>query len=641
MKKSTFKLIYFFSALCFSFFSGMETGYSSDSKNMFKHSDVAVMYNVDDLNLLKKYKIDIIAWGGQIGLHSKKKIAARKYLFEKYQKAGLLYYTADMALNQEGCKYITCGDDYHPACIMLSRDLRKDNKKAWKTIKTLGIDYKNRAVLDIEGNPVGVPWLKRTGIIPMPCVNNPDLKEWLGQKVDLLLQTRPRILHFDEPLIGALGVLKNNIDPGCFCNNCCEKFMEFLKTRPEFLWEEQGISTLEGFNYRNFIKSKDIHPAKAPLWDNFVNFQLLSAAQIIKELRDQAKMQTDWPILISANASPGKWCKLAVLPYLDFVSAEVSHQAKTLKVPDSPLLCYKMGDSTGLPVFSTAFGSDWAFMRQHRHPFLVCAWIAQSYALGHYMMFPLKAWAPGSAFKPVSDHYACMANWIKDINYLLDNFKPVSNTALVISLDALRRQRDKKKIVGLCSMLTAKGITYDIIFEGNALLARDISATDFDNYNSIIVGLPEYLSTKAKETIRELSWEKPVWMAKQKAISEGIPVSIQSQIRITGADGVFCLPRTAIKKGRRAFVMHLLNRDYDSELKKMEAKGPFTVTIENSLLNNCKFSKAVLHQPVLMQNIPDNRIFDISEHIPLKQDSAKTIIDIPSLDLWSIVEFIY
>jgi len=632
-------LIFFLCPLCVIFVQSTSVATAFTSNGWPKHSDVAVMNSIYELSQLEKYKIDIISWGNQIG-QKPKNIVKQKALFNSYKKSNLSFFSVSIALIQEGGKFVICGGESIPACSKLFWELRKENEKTLQKIKELGISIKDRAVLDINGNVIGVPWLSQLGLIPMACVNKPDLSVWLQNKVRAMTQTKPVLLHFDEPLMGVRGItVKGN--PGCFCADCQVAFNKHLQTRPESLWKRHGIQTLSGFSYRDFIKSRRVHPIQAPLWSEYETFQLNSAVRIVKDLRDLAKSLSESPLKISANAAPHNWLKLPLIPHLDYISAEVDHEAKSLNVPDSPLLAYKMGDAFRKPVFSTAFGTDWKLMKQDDHPLLVSSWIAQAYALGHQMMIPVKAWVPGSSYLPSTGHYASLTHWIKEIKNLLDDFETVSTSALVINLNSLKVPSDKQRIVELCVLLVKNGVPFNIIFEGNDLAPQSISLEDLETYESVIVGLPEYLSSEAKTVLDNLASKIPVWIPDMQKTLTGLPESIVSPITIAGADSIFCLPRMKIADGTPSFVLHLLNRDYNSNNKKMKSKGPFTLRIKRGFLANPVFSGVKLHQPSLEAVFPNlqNSQLDISEEISFDQSSDDIIITISHLELWGIVEF--
>ena len=597
----------------------------SAPNELIQHSDVVVMCNVDDSEILKKYCIDIVAWGNHLPWPNAMGVYKRQNIFKKAGISGVRYHSIDIALMQEGKRYLAKS---------LGRWKLPDIKLLNEKDKHL---IKEHSVLDINRNLTSVSWHKP----PIACIHDVGYRKWLLNRINWLMKTNPTALHFDEPLMGAACAIWSG-SPGCFCDKCCEKFKEYLKTRSDAVWKKYGIESLNEFNYQNFIKSKGVTPKKAPLWDEFVRFQILSAAKFVEELKKRAELKAATPFLFSTNAPPSSWEKLPFLHLMDYISAEFAHYAKYFKVPDRPILAYKLGDALMKPVFSTALGSDWAQIKKTSHIILACSWIAQAYAYGHQFMMPIRAFAKDSFYYPTTDHYACMAKWIKEVKYLLDDYESLYNTAVVVSLDSFKKEKDKQNIIKLCSQLSYCGIPFHIVVKGNAFFEKHISEKDFEGCPQIIVTLPEYFSEDELLLINKFSDKGTVWMADAMAINNRIPLQfINTPIETTGVKDVFVIPRKKITDNNgSSFVLHLLNRDYDAEKYNMKPKGPFKIIIDSKVLSNSNITKAIFHQPILSKELPDITAInlDVSEKLSTKQVSKKIEITIPLLELWGIIE---
>jgi hypothetical protein len=594
----------------------------SAPSELIQHSDVVAMCNVDDSEILKKYCIDIVAWGDHLPWPNAKEVYNRQKIFKNAGISGVRYHSIDIALMQEGKRYLAKS---------LGRWKLPDIKLLNEKDKHL---VKEHSVLDINKNLTSVSWHKP----PIACIHDVGYRKWMLNRIDWLMKTNPGALHFDEPLMGAACAIFSR-NPGCFCDKCCEEFKLYLKSRPDVVWKTHGIDSLNEFNYRNFIKSKGVTPKKAPLWDEFVRFQILSAAKFIEELKKRAELKAATPFLFSTNAPPSSWEKLPFLHLMDYISAELSHNGKYLKVPDRPILNYKLGDGLMKPVFSTALGSDWAQIKKTSHTLLACSWIAQAYAYGHQFMMPIRAFAKDSFYYPTTDHYACMANWIKEVKCLLDDYESLSNTAVVVSLDSFKKEKNKQNIIKLCSQLSYCKIPFHIIIKGNVFFEKQISEKDFEGCSQIIVALPKFFSEDELLLIKKFSGKNTVWMADATAINNRTPLKfINTPIETPGINDVFVIPRKKITNNNgSSFVLHLLNREYDAEEYNMEPKGPFKIIIDSRLLSGSNISKAVLHQPILSEELLDI-ILDIPEELSVKQSSNEIEIIIPSLELWGIIE---
>ena len=598
----------------------------SASGELIQHSDVVAMFNVDDPEILKKYCIDIVAWGNHLPWPNAGEVYKRQNIIKKASTAGVRYHGVDMALMQEGKRYLakSLGRWKLP-------DIESLNKEDIYLKK-----IKERSVLDVNGNLTSLTWMKP----PIACIHDKGYRKWLINRIDWLMETNPTSLHFDEPLLGAICIMAKK--PGCFCDKCCENFGRYLKTRPEAVWKMHGINSLKEFNYRDFVKSKGICPRKAPLWDEFVKFQILSAAEFVEELKKRADLKANTPFLFSANAPPYTWEKLPFLHLMDYISSEFAHYAKLCRVPDRPILAYKLGDCLHKPIFSTALGSDWSQIKKYPHALLVCSWIAQAYAYGHQFMMPIRACAFGSQYYPTTDHYACLANWIKKVKYLLDGYESISDTAVVLKLDSFKKERDKKNIIQLCSILAHKNILYHIVIQGNDFFEKELTIKDFEGCSQTIIALPVYFTDKELSLIKKFSGNGVVLMADEKAIKNGIPSlqHIDTPIKTKEAKSVFALPRIkTTKHNGSSLVFHLLNRDYDAEKFTMKPKGPFKLIVKNNLLFNHSVSKAVLHQPILSDKLKTEKL-GVFQELAIKQMESKIEITVPFIDLWGIIELL-
>ena len=598
-----------------------------------RHSDIGIMFPETDLDTYKKHQVDVVAWGHQIPWPGPGKILKYQNKISAAANVGVRIYAVDLALLQEGKRYLAklIGRWNLDAFKDLNQvDTGKSNLQELKKIK-------EHAVLDVDGNLVGVPWLISKKFVPMACVNDPGYTRHLFDKVEWLMKVQANALHFDEPLMGSTGIFAKN--PGCFCKRCCAAFRVHLEKQPESLWKKYGIKTLEGFNYRRFVKSHKIHPKKSPLWDEFEQFQILSAAELFKKLRDHARATSAGPILFSANAPPGIWHKLPFIPLIDYSSAEIAHKTDRLplEIQDWPMLYYKMADALKVPVFSTALGSDWQRMHNDPHPLLVCAWIAQAYVHGHQMMLPVSVWEPEGLFQFKSDKYLKLAKWIKEVGHLLDGFAPISDTALVVNLDSLRYHRNIVKIVQLCSQLAERNVNYHMVIRGAALYEADIEPSGFKGARQAVVFRPEYFSNRDIKRIRQYSGKKDIFNIESGPISKSQLQSFHSSIKILNEKDVYILPRIKNGKDDTTIVMHLLNRDYDASKKTMRLKGTLTIRFDGSLSQGNVLHRAFFHQPTLHGEVSETRINNIVE-LPLTKIRDEYEVVIPQLELWGIIE---
>jgi len=597
----------------------------------FKKSTVALMYNDTNMQHLDDYNVDMITWGGQVE-NSKSSIKKYKALFEKYDKHGLKLYAANIALIQEGGKYVVCGDKWTLHCNKLFWGLRDgDQSKNAKLVESQAI--KERAVVDANDNIVGVPWLKMKGhTIPMACVNDPAYKQWLFNKLDLVLSVNPKVLHFDEPWMDFVSLRSGK--KGCFTQHSMDDFSQFIN--------EQHAHDLEDykndkFDYKFYVNNEQYNELSNQLSVEYREFKLLSTLKLFSELVHYVKQESISPISVTANVSPANGVKVNFIKFLDFLSPEINHHANKLTISNNPVFVYLMGNAMNLPVFSTAFGNDWAVVKSGKHEVLASAWIAQAYAMGQFMNFPLKAWVPGSSYVPHTNIYSNITKWIKENEQLFDGYEPVYTHTLILSRNILNSISDKRLVKKFLINLIDKGVLFRMFLD-DFHYKSEFSDSYFSHDNSFITVLPEYYLNDTNDKLLKIKDKAVSWNPSRVDMKKGEVDSKFVQIELVGEKDVFVFPRIKTGLEKSNIVLHLLNRNYLPERRAMKKKGPFSIKLDKKLFTNHRLESAILHQPKLKGEFYESDV-DFPVKLAVKDVQNHFILTIPSLELWGIIEF--
>jgi len=601
---------------------------------VLRRSDVIAMYHEHRPAVIRKYRLDVIAWGGQLR-PDPQVLSKRRAHMEAARAAGVRLHAVDCAMAQEGGRAVVSECRRGSPHGKLFWQLRKDNAGTIKQLADLGVDLRARSALALDGSWCPVPWLRKRWRIPLASVYSSDVRQWFLGHMDAIASTGLTALHFDEPGMGAYGLL--DPEPGDFSPAAMAAFRQWLAQRPAQVWQAAGIESLDGFDYGEFIKARGGAPKRAPLWREFVRFQLFTTVDHVRELRDRVRERVGRPIPLSMNANASSWLKLPFLELQDFATTEVAHEAKSRRPPTAPLLVYKLGDALRQPVASTAHGSDWYEMKVDQHPVLVSNWIATAYALGHHMMNPYRAWVmdpvKGSdSYRATTDHYACMAQFIKHVARLLDGYEAVSVLCVALGCDAI--QHRALDLRALARRLADGQVPFCLAVEGNDLLARRISADDLEGCAAVLVAAPELMSREAVARLTETAGDRPVL----EYLGGPLPSQLPKPIEVAGAAGLWVLPRVVPGDSTAAVAVHLLNRDYDPSRRAMVAKSDFTVKLDRKLFAGRSFSKAVLHQPRLSAELKDGDPVATAQDVSVKQTASYVEIRVPRLDVWGIVE---
>ncbi len=604
--------------------------------DLIRHSDIIAMYQEGDPEVLRKYLIDVVAWGGQLAAKPDR-IAERKALIQAATDAGVRIHAVDCAMAQEGGRFVVSQGDRSSPNQGLFWELRKDNEGTIRKLGEAGVDLTADTVLNVEGDWIGVPWLRKRWRIPMASVHSPAARKWFREHMLAIAEAGATAIHFDEPAMGSYGL--QHPTPGDFSHHAMTAFREWLKARPEEVWRDAGIESLDGFDYRAFVLADGGNPKAAPLWREFVRFQLFTTRDHVRGLRDIVRERVGRDIPLSMNANASSWIKLPFLELQDFMTTEVRHDAKNLRVPSAPVLVYRLADAFGQPVASTAMGHDWYEMKRDQRPVLVSSWLAMGYALGHHLMMPCKAWIMdpvlgSQTYRPVSDEYACMARFIKSVGHLLDGYEPVSVVSVAISCDAI--EREATALNALVSQLANHSIPFSMAVEGNDLLERHVDAAAVSDTSAILVGSPHLLDSAALDRIRELSGARPV----VEHYGGALPASVPRPITVSGAEGVWVLPRARPGDAEAPCVLHVLNRDYDADARAMSPKGPFMVTVDAKLFSGRALTRGTMYQPMLRAKLPADAdaAFAAETELAISTVDGATVITVPSLDIWGVIE---
>ena len=228
---------------------------------VIRRSDVIAMYHEHRPEVIRKYRVDVVAWGSGLRL-DEKVIAKRREQIQAARAAGVRLHAVDCALVQEGGQCIVSQGQRGSPNVRLFWQLRKDNEGTLKRLDELGVRLTDHTALAVDGAWLPVPWLRKRWRIPLASVYSPTAKRWFMEQMDAIARTGLTALHFDEPGMGAYGLLDPS--PGDFSDHAMEAFREWLRQRPANVWRDAGVESLDEFSYRDFVRAKGCAPARSP-----------------------------------------------------------------------------------------------------------------------------------------------------------------------------------------------------------------------------------------------------------------------------------------------------------------------------------------------------------------------------------------
>jgi len=336
---------------------GDSAAVGSSDELVLRHSDVVFMYAASD-EAYRAYNATFVAWGGA-------------------ETAEQVKRHHDMGVRCTGSMWcLTAG----------AENIHKDPK------------LRAACAVDIEGNPVEVPWLfdhtYQGTKSYFGCTNHPEFQRLCRERVREAMAGKADGLHVDDHL-GTAGAAW--WQGGGFCDYCMSGFREYLKkhaTKEQL--QQAGIERIDDFDYRTLVRKhattrqeyKKVQ-RQIPLMDLFLEFQAEAAAEHTRQLGQLAAETVGHPVLLSANACLPNKTHTYVAKYLTHIVCEVGQNASagTSRI-DHAIEAYELAATLDKPLAATASGQDWAFVKQNNCEELVRFWIALAYAHGQRFMTP-------------------------------------------------------------------------------------------------------------------------------------------------------------------------------------------------------------------------------------------------------------
>ena len=292
-----------------------------------------------------------------------------------------------------------------------------------------------------------------------------------------------------------------------------------------------------------------------------------------------------------------------------------------------PVYVYKLADGLDRPVAATASGWDWAYVAEHKLPGLVRTWIALSYAHGQNFMAPHHQWCYTTEkgthwYSGPAEQYAWLYQFVRRSAPLLDGYEAVAPVAVVY--DNAARRQGRGDIQPICAALAERNTPFKVVVAGDDWLDYRLDAHRLDRFKAVIVSKDLVMDGGQRKLIEKIQADNRlvIWPGQSK-LDALVPPCVQ----IEGTDKVLVVVRARPDDARAPLVIHLLNCGYDREKDTMVPLTEFRLRLRQDLLGKRKFTEAQLHSPR-------------SHPVPLKiqSDEDHTIVTIPGVDLWAIVE---
>jgi hypothetical protein len=477
---------------------------------------------------------------------------------------------------------------------------------------------------DVDGKPVKVPWLTDLKHKGVPfwwcCTNQPQFRQFLRERVVEIIKAGATGLHVDDHM-GTSGGLWLGI---CLCDRCVEGFRAYLKTLPKEELDRAGIADATTYDYRAVLKAwlaeDPTHRRQVtqhPLWYGlWAAYQCRADAAFMAELRQLAAETAGHTVPVAANA--GLLWPRHLLDYksLDLFVAETEHSAPSMKVPDGPLVAYRLAEAAGHPYVATASGWDWAFIKEHNLPGLACTWVALAYAGGQLFMPPTHEWCytPEKGthwWDGPADKFAPLYRFVRAHAELFDDYETHADLGVVVPYRSLCSAPDRW--IALCGRLAAANLSYRIALAGDEVVDHPLTAADLNSCRVLLAPDTADLDPRDAKALEVRKRRGSVCATVEEAIAAVRPaVATPGNVRV--------LPR---KKPGSA-VVHLLNRDYDAAIDDVRPQTGVRVALDLKALGVPHARQCRLVAPS-------------ADPVVLKVTQGS--VTVPSLGLWALLVF--
>jgi hypothetical protein len=487
--------------------------------------------------------------------------------------------------------------------------------------------------VDIEGNPIEVPWLtdhKQKLPNYWGCTTGPYYRDYCKQRALEAVRGGVAGLHIDDHAGTAACA---SYAGGCFCQHCIEGFRAYLKANYGAAdLADVGVADVDTFDYAQYVKQYATTRQEyidrrfsIPLFIPFIAFEIQGEASLVADIRVACEEAVGHSLSLSANTCLPGPVQLGDYQHLDTLCGETNLGAAEGRPSDISHFAYRVADGLRRPLASTASGWDWAWIAANNKPGLVKTWVAESYAFGHRLMAPHHQWCytteKGTHWWDCrTEDFAPLYRWVTEHRDLFDGFETAGGVVLVFNSPAYFRGQDRSEEAA--GWLASHSVQYRCVVAGGDWVDERLDREALLGADKVVVGSRECLDADQEATLDavEQAGKLVTWTGPESAAAL-LPYAVE----VTPSENVWALVRANPLTGEVA--VHLLNRGYDLGADGVTPISDVRVSIDRSLLGGRAFAIATAYAVPAPEREP----------VSPSQDGDRVSFRLPRLDLWSIV----
>ncbi|MFY0599643.1 MAG: T9SS type A sorting domain-containing protein [Cyclobacteriaceae bacterium] len=440
--------------------------------------------------------------------------------------------------------------------------------------------------------------------------HGPEFLEWLKFQVDRIDLAPITHLMIDSQTSASrtlhwLG--------GDFSVHSMNNFREYLKEKYTLAQlSEREIDDIDNFNYRAFLIGKGFTLSSykrealsidgdIPLYEDFVYFQRQALNDVMDELFEY--IDTKKPgIAIGATTNVVEPRGYIFSDRQSYIAGEFFHAHDPAKSPPfKPLLHYKAAEALDKTLIYFPYPDAFRALYDRNSPRQARGWIAQAYAMGSVFTIPGNIWlgAGYPTWDPGWEVYSDLYAFVHDHAELLDDYSAVSNVALAYSVyGSLLESHMDGSITARQTLeyLIEENISFDLKIFGDP--DRPIAPTieELGEYEAIVHDSDIQYFTAEQNQILDANASNVVSIDNPTDITKLLSwkINVLKEGKESN-DLISALPRISSDE-ESPYVLHLINRKYNSAEDKAETHNSISVRIPKVMFQNT-IIEAKLHTP--------------------------------------------
>ncbi|WP_299311972.1 T9SS type A sorting domain-containing protein [uncultured Aquimarina sp.] len=438
----------------------------------------------------------------------------------------------------------------------------------------------------------------------------PEFLEWLKYQADRMSLAPVSHMMFDSQTSATRTLHWLGGDFSVHSMNGFREYMRNKYSAQELM--NLGINNINNFNYRQFLlnngftlqmyrnRANSIN-GNIPLYKDFVYFQRQSLNDVMEQLFEY--IDTIRPgIEIGATTNVVEPRGYVFSDRLTYLAGEYGHPHDVATSPSiEPLLHYKAAEALNKDLIYFPYPDAFQALNERNSPRQARAWIAQAYATGSIFTIPGRVWVGGSTTWDTGwENFADVYEFIHNHSELFDDYKAVSNVALVYSVYASLLEggmAGSAKARETLEYLVTRNISFDLKIFGDPDRPVAPTVSELEQYDVVVHNSDVQYLTTAQNQILNTSSSNVIPIANASDIMGNLSWKINVLRNDEWVNNLIsALPRMSSEDSSAPYALHLINRKYNAAEDTAQTHNNISVKIPAAVFPN-SIVEASLHMP--------------------------------------------